>query len=59
MTITPRFTFTVYFAPEGRPIAVVEAKTERQAIRKAPKPYRRYLGELYAVKGAQTEGVGV
>ena len=38
----------VVWSPEGRPIATVEAKTEQQAIRKAPMPYRKYLGELYA-----------
>ena len=39
----------VYWAPEGRQIALVTARTEREAIRKAPLPYRRYLGELYAM----------
>lgn len=38
----------VYWSPEGRKIATVQAKTEREAIRKAPMPYRRYLGEMYA-----------
>lgn len=38
----------VFWAPEGRQIAVVEAKTESEAKRKAPKPYREYLGEIYA-----------
>jgi hypothetical protein len=38
----------VYWSPEGRKIATVEAITARQAIRKAPQPYRRYLGEMYA-----------
>ncbi len=41
--------WTVYWAPEGRPIAYVMARTEKAAIRKAPMPYWRYLGELYAV----------
>ena len=40
--------WNVYWAPEGRVIATVEAKSARQAIRKAPKPYRKYLGEMYA-----------
>ena len=40
----------VIWAPEGRVIALVLAKTARAAIRKAPLPYRRYLGELYAVE---------
>jgi len=38
----------LYWAPEGRPIAIVEAKTMRQAIHKAPMPYKKYLGEVYA-----------
>lgn len=38
----------LFWAPEGKPIGVVEAKTARAAIRKAPKPYRKYLGEIYA-----------
>jgi hypothetical protein len=38
----------VYWSPEGRKIATVQAITARQAIRKAPQPYRRYLGEMYA-----------
>lgn len=33
--------------PEGRCIATVEAKTARAAKRKAPMPYRKYLGEIY------------
>lgn len=44
-------TWTIYWAPEGRPIANVKAKTARAAIRKAPKPYRKYLGEMYAIEG--------
>jgi hypothetical protein len=43
-------TFSVYWSPEGRVIAIVQAKTARAAIRKAPMPYRKYLGELYAVE---------
>lgn len=42
--------YTLYWSPEGRAIAHgVEAKNARAAIRKAPKPYRTYLGEIYAV----------
>ncbi len=41
-------TWTLYWSPEGRPIAVVRARTAREAVRKAPKPYRQYLGEIYA-----------
>jgi hypothetical protein len=42
--------FDLYWGPEGRKINTVYAQTMRAAIRKAPKPYRRYLGEIYAVE---------
>lgn len=41
-------TWKVFWAPEGRCIATVQAKTAHAACRKAPKPYRRFQGELYA-----------
>ena len=41
-------TYDLYWSPEGRKIATVKALTMRAAIRKAPKPHRRYLGEIYA-----------
>lgn len=40
-------TFKLVWSPEGRIIAIVQAKTPRQAKLKAPKPYKRYLGEIY------------
>ena len=43
-------TWTVYWAPEGRPICTVKAKCARSACRKAPTPFRFYAGELYAVE---------
>lgn len=43
-------TWNLFWSPEGRQIATVQARTMRAAIRKAPKPYRRYLGEIYAVE---------
>lgn len=42
--------FDIYWSPEGRKIATVQAKDVRSAIRMAPMPYRRYLGEMYAVQ---------
>ena len=39
--------YALIWSPEGREIARVEAVSARAAIRKAPKPYRKYLGELY------------
>ncbi len=41
-------TYHLIWSPEGRCIATVQAMNERAAIRKAPKPYRKYLGEIYA-----------
>lgn len=43
-------TYTLYWAPTGQIIATgILARTMRAAIRKAPMPYRRHLGEIYAV----------
>lgn len=41
-------TYDLYWAPEGKRIARVKAADERSAIRKAPQPYCKYLGEIYA-----------
>jgi hypothetical protein len=43
-------TFTLWWAPEGRPFAIVEAKTMEAAIRKVPAGYRKYIGEIYATE---------
>ena len=43
-------TYNLFWAPEGRQIATVQARTPSAAIRKAPMPYRHYLGEIYAVE---------
>lgn len=45
---TPLKTFKLYWSPEGRCIATVTAKDASEAKKKAPKPYRKYLGEVYA-----------
>lgn len=37
----------VYWSPTGQKIATVKASTARAARRKAPSPYRKYLGEIY------------
>jgi hypothetical protein len=47
--------FTLYWAPEGRPIAYVRASTMRLAIRRAPMPYRRFKGEIYAIDETVTD----
>lgn len=36
------------WSPEGKPIGNVRADTAQEAIRMAPQPYRKYLGEIYA-----------
>jgi len=43
-------TYKLYWSPEGKEIATVTAKTREAAIRKAPQPYRKYLGEIYAIE---------
>jgi hypothetical protein len=44
-------TWTLFWGPEGRAIAVVQATTARAAIHKAPPPYSKYQGEVYAKEG--------
>jgi hypothetical protein len=46
----PVRTFDLFWSPEGRCIGTVQATTEHAAIRKAPFPYSRYKGEIYAVE---------
>ena len=49
--------YDVYWAPEGRRIATVEAENKHEAKRKAPMPYRKYLGEMYVIESVQPNGV--
>ncbi len=39
-------TYRLIWSPEGKTIGVVVAKDVASARRKAPKPYRKYLGEI-------------
>jgi hypothetical protein len=39
-------TFELTWSPEGRVITLVQAKTIKAARRKAPQPFRKYLGEI-------------
>ena len=41
-------TWAIFWAPEGRRITLVAASSSTAAKRKAPKPYRKFLGEIYA-----------
>lgn len=41
-------TYTLVWSPTGEKIGIVTAQTKSAAIRKAPAPYRKYLGEIYA-----------
>jgi len=43
-------TYRLVWSPTGQTIGTVQAKTMRAAIRKAPKPYSKYKGEIYAEK---------
>lgn len=38
----------LYWAPEGRRIGTVSALTAEDACRKAPLPFKKYPGEVYA-----------
>lgn len=41
-------TYQLVWSPTGQIIATVQAKTMKAAKRKAPKPYSKYKGEIYA-----------
>jgi hypothetical protein len=41
-------TWNLIWAPTAQTIATVEARTARAAVRKAPLPWRRFLGEIRA-----------
>lgn len=42
----------LYWSPSGKKIATVTAANYAAAVRKAPKPYSKYKGEIYAVQVA-------
>ena len=42
------YAYVLTWIPEGREIARVSARDIRSARRKAPRPYRQYLGEIAA-----------
>ena len=44
-------TWILTWAPEGRDIATVQARTASAARRKAPAPYRKFLGEIGVREG--------
>ncbi len=39
-------TFRLYWAPDAHTISVVEASSAAEARKKAPKPYKKFLGEV-------------
>lgn len=41
--------FKLYWSPTGQHIDTVTASDSRSAIRKAPLPYCRFKGEIYAI----------
>ena len=46
----PTKKWDLYWSPEGRKIATVMAKSQKDAVRKAPRPWWGKLGEVYAVE---------
>jgi hypothetical protein len=44
--------FRLTWSPEGKYIGTVQAKDARAARRKAPLPYRKYLGEIGVEEGS-------
>ena len=44
---TPLKKFKIYWSPEGRCIATVDAKDAVTAKKQTPAPYKRYMGEVY------------
>lgn len=50
-------TYALTWAPTGQTIAEgVQAMTPRAAVRKAPAPYKRFLGEIYATQTSGPRG---
>lgn len=45
-------TYKLFWSPEGKQIATVKAESSAKARRMAPKPYRKFLGEVYAERVA-------
>jgi hypothetical protein len=43
----PAKKWNIFWSPEGRVIATVEAKTAVEAKKKTPKPYKKFMGEIY------------
>lgn len=48
----PLTAYRLTWAPEGKYIGTVLAKDVKSARRKAPLPYRKYLGEISVEKGS-------
>jgi hypothetical protein len=48
-------TFYLYWAPEGKLIAIVDAKDAAGARRKAPSPYRKFKGEIGVKRCTRTK----
>lgn len=44
--------YRLIWSPEGKYISTTRAKDAAAARRKAPMPYRKYLGEIYAEPGS-------
>jgi hypothetical protein len=53
------YTWRLVWSPTGQHIGDVQAKTARAAVRKAPRPYSKYKGEIYAEKIGSNPGVAM
>lgn len=42
--------YRLVWSPTGKTIATVKACTSKRAVKRTPKPYHRYRGEVYAVE---------
>ena len=51
-------TYQLRWSPTAQVIGTVQATNPRLAIRKAPQPYRKYLGEIYAEELPPTPALG-
>src|ERR1041385_217642 len=46
-------TWNIYWAPEGRKIATIEAKDAAAAKKQTPLPFRKFKGEVYVISAKE------
>ena len=52
-------TYDLFWSPEGKKIATVKAESSFKARRMAPEPYRKFPGEIYAVRVDFKDGLTI